>query len=167
MTAQSVSYRDATPDDLPVLERAILAAMNWRDGTVFTLEQIRLMPEIWHYVDGWQLPKDFGVIALEGDLPIGAVWARLLPASDAGFGYVSDDIPELSMGVEGGHRGAGVGRALLERLIADASGRRLPSLSLSVEDGNTRARRLYESLGFTVAGRLGGSDTMLLRLGAS
>ena len=44
-----------------------------------------------------------------------------------------------------------------------ATERRHPAVSLSVEDGN-RARALYERAGFTVVGRNGGSDTMLLAL---
>jgi ribosomal protein S18 acetylase RimI-like enzyme len=36
-------------------------------------------------------------------------------------------------------------------------------VSLSVEDGNDRARALYESLGFVPVGREGGSDVLLLR----
>ena len=48
--------------------------------------------------------------------------------------------------------------------VVDSAGqRRIPGLSLSVEDGNS-ARRLYESAGFEVVGRNGGSDTMLLRI---
>ena len=44
--------------------------------------------------------------------------------------------------------------------------RDLTGLSLSVEDGNDRARALYESYGFVVVGREGNSDTMLLALRA-
>ncbi|WP_316316432.1 GNAT family N-acetyltransferase [Clavibacter michiganensis] len=38
-----------------------------------------------------------------------------------------------------------------------------PDVSLSVEDGNDRARALYDSLGFVAVGREGGSDVLLLR----
>ena len=38
-----------------------------------------------------------------------------------------------------------------------------PAVSLSVEDGNDRARALYDSLGFVAVGREGGSDVLLLR----
>ncbi|MFB0840468.1 MULTISPECIES: GNAT family N-acetyltransferase [unclassified Arthrobacter] len=62
-----------------------------------------------------------------------------------------------------GHRGRGVGTALMEGLIALASARGLRAISLSVEDGN-RARVLYERLGFRKVGRNGGSDTLLLGL---
>ncbi|WP_218624663.1 GNAT family N-acetyltransferase [Glaciihabitans sp. dw_435] len=166
MTAP-ITFRDATAGDLPVLESQLLATMNWRGTDTYTLDQIRGMPEIWHYLDGWMRPGDFGTIAVEGERAIGAVWARQLPASDPGFGYISDDVPELGLAVDDGHQGAGVGRTLLQRSIADAASRGLRAVSLSVEDGNTRARRLYESVGFIVVGRVGGSDAMMLRLEAS
>ncbi|MET7669849.1 hypothetical protein [Micromonospora luteifusca] len=53
---------------------------------------------------------------------------------------------------------------MLAAVIGIAEQRRIPGLSLSVEDGNT-ARRLNEKAGFKVVGRNGGSDTMLLRIG--
>jgi GNAT superfamily N-acetyltransferase len=52
---------------------------------------------------------------------------------------------------------------VLEHLIDDARARGRKAISLGVEDGN-RARHLYERAGFTVVGRNGGSDTMLLKL---
>ena len=36
-------------------------------------------------------------------------------------------------------------------------------MSLSVEDGNTGARMLYERVGFRTVGRNGDSDTLLVR----
>ena len=62
-------------------------------------------------------------------------------------------------------RRRGVGSRLMTAIVAVARQRRIPGLSLSVEDGNT-ARALYERAGFEVVGRTGGSDTMLLRTGA-
>ncbi|HEY0824620.1 MAG TPA: GNAT family N-acetyltransferase [Ramlibacter sp.] len=44
--------------------------------------------------------------------------------------------------------GQGVGRALLQALIAHARANGLASLVLTVTEGNERARRLYEAAGF-------------------
>ena len=96
--------------------------------------------------------------------PLGAVWARALPASTPGYGYVADDVPEIGMGVAAAHRGRGVGSALLAGCVEQARGLGWRGLSLSVEDGNTAARALYEGHGFVVVGRNGGSDTMLREL---
>lgn len=53
------------------------------------------------------------------------------------------------MVVAPGHQGCGIGKNLLEAAIAHARGLRgLEQLYLVVGEHNTRARRLYESLGF-------------------
>lgn len=44
--------------------------------------------------------------------------------------------------------GQGLGRALMEALLAHASGAGVQSLVLTVTDGNPAATRLYESVGF-------------------
>lgn len=94
---------------------------------------------------------------------MGAAWCRFLPADDAGYGFVNERTPELTIGVQPGHRGAGIGTTLLECLLGEAAARSVPAISLSVEDGN-RARALYERVGFRKVGRNGGSDTLLLEL---
>jgi GNAT superfamily N-acetyltransferase len=158
----ALELRDARPEDSPFLEQILLATANWTGEQRVTPQSIRLTPELWHYLDGWMLPSDFGVIASQDGRPVGAAWARFLPESDPGYGFVGSDIPELSIGILDGHRGAGVGGLMLDALVDSAKKRGLPGISLSVEDGNNAARRLYESRGFAAVGRVGGSDTMLL-----
>ena len=74
---------------------------------------------------------------------------------------MAPDVLELTLGVVPDARGRGVASSLMTAVVDLARQRRIPGLRLSVEDGNT-ARRLYERCGFTVVGRNGGSDTMLL-----
>lgn len=99
-------------------------------------------PELAHYVWGWPRPGDLGVVA-EADQPIGAAWLRYFTASDPGYGFIDVTIPEVSMGVVKPWRGRGVGRRLLEALIATARDAGIPALSLSVEPGHF-ARTLKE-----------------------
>ncbi|MEV8371469.1 GNAT family N-acetyltransferase [Kribbella sp. NPDC056861] len=156
-----MTIRAATAADRGFLEEMLLEAYNWDGHPRFTAEQLAAEDHAWRYVDGWMRPGDFGVVAIdEAGLPIGAAWARLMTADRPGYGYVADDVPELSIGVSPGQRGRGVGRALLEALLEAAApyGR----LSLSVEPEN-RAAKLYRSLGFQKVGRSGGSDTMPFR----
>lgn len=162
--------RHATAADVPALTTALLEAANWDGRACFTREHLLADPHMAHYVAGWPRPGDFGVIAtddtardgVEGEV-LGAAWCRLLDAADPGYGYLADDIPEITIGVAPAHRGHGVGSALLSALIAQARALGHQSISLSVEDGN-RARALYERAGFTTVGRNGGSDTMRLDL---
>ncbi|WP_430591634.1 N-acetyltransferase family protein [Humidisolicoccus flavus] len=162
-----VRVRPAEPSDREFLEAMLLEAFNWNpEREPATLSTARGLPEVWHYVAEWQRPNDFGVIATnDAGEPAGASWARFFSTSDPGYGFVDETIPEITMGVGAEHRNRGVGRALLDALVTEARTRAVPALSLSVEDGNGAARRLYERAGFTVVGREGDSDVMVLRVG--
>jgi RsiW-degrading membrane proteinase PrsW (M82 family)/ribosomal protein S18 acetylase RimI-like enzyme len=156
--------RPATAEDLPFLIAMLVEAANWDGKRGTTPTSVTHDPLTWHYLEDWPRATDFGVVALDGERPAGAVWARFLTEADDGYGYVSDAIPELTLGVTANARRRGIGRLLLDRLIESARDLGLSGLSLSVEDGNAGARSLYETLGFVVVGRNGNSDTMLLRL---
>ncbi len=150
----------ASDDLMPFL----LAAMNWRDDGQWDAASVVAAPELAHYVTGWMLPGDAGVIAVERGFPAGAAWWRHFASEDPGYGYVADDVPELGMAVLAPFRRKGVAGALLDALIARAREEPLRALSLSVEDGNEVARLLYERRGFVPCSRVGDSDVMLLTL---
>ena len=154
--------RPATAEDRPLLRWATWVNVTW-GGATFTLEDVDATPALSHYVATFPGPDDFGVVAEAAGRPVGVVWAVHLPADDPGYGFVSPDVPELSLTVDAASRGRSLGTALLLAAVEEARSRGLPALSLSVEDGNS-ARHLYERCGFAVVGRSGDADTMLLRL---
>ncbi len=71
----------------------------------------------------------------------------------AGGMVVDRDIEILNMAVAPEHRRAGIARKLLSHVSYDAQMLGCTSASLEVEDGNTAAIALYQSLGFTEVGR--------------
>ena len=156
--------RTAVEADFKFLVDVLLQAFNWSGHRDFSRDQVLDTPEICHYVTGWKRDSDFGTVACadEGQ-PIGAAWARFFGVDDKGYGFVAEHVPELTIGVLPGHRGAGVGTELMAALIRQATGLHTPALSLSVEDRNP-AVRLYERNGFRAVGRTGASDIMLLPL---
>lgn len=156
--------RHANAADLPFLVTMLVDAANWDGRRATTPASVEQDTQSWRYLEGWQRTTDFGVVALDGDRPVGAAWARFLAKPDAGYGWVDDAIPELTLAVAADARGHGFGRQLLDGLIDSARDLELAGLSLSVEDGNASARVLYEKVGFAIVGRNGNSDTMLLRL---
>lgn len=159
-----VTVRPAGASDADFLAEMLVAAAFWRpEEPSGSVTEVLSQPQLAHYVSGWPAPGDLGVIALDEQLPVGAAWARLLPESDPGYGFVDATTPELAMGVVRACRGRGIGTRLLRALIAAAREQGLASLSLSVEPDN-RARRLYERVGFRQVGQVSGSLTMLLRL---
>jgi GNAT superfamily N-acetyltransferase len=119
-----------------------------------------------HYIEDWPRDGELGVIAEASGEPIGAAWLRFFDESDPGYGFVAQDIPELTIGVAPGWRGKGAGRALLRAVAASASQAGIAQISLSVERKNL-ARELYLSEGYqVVSAGYAGSDTMVKDLAA-
>jgi ribosomal protein S18 acetylase RimI-like enzyme len=157
-----VIVRAATAADLPFLQAMLYEAATWRPESQPPLETVLGDPHAARYLSGWGRSGDAGVVA-EEERPVGAAWFRLLPADEPGYGFVADDVPEVTIGVAPAARGRGIGSQLLEELVevARAGGHR--AISLSVEPDNP-ARRLYERTGFVRVADDGGAWTMLLEL---
>jgi ribosomal protein S18 acetylase RimI-like enzyme len=154
------SVRPATADDLPHM-----ADMLWEAAAV--ADVVREMgqhdglklPGVAKYLEDWGRPGDVGVVAIDASgRRLGAAWYRFFTAENPGYGYISDEIPEITIGVDPGARGLGVGRALLEALCSEASARGLKAIGLSVDRENPAAA-LYERIGFVDAGIVEASKT--------
>lgn len=63
-------------------------------------------------------------------------------------------VAHIGMAILEGHRGAGLGRSLLDAAVAWARDRRCHKVALEVWPHNTRARQLYKSAGFVDEGYL-------------
>ena len=148
--------RRAIAADLPFLEEVFVIAADWNPEAVKGAEFWHADPTFQKYLAGFPRDTDLGFIAEREGQDAGAVWSRYFTAADPGYGFVAEDIPELSIGVVAGRRGEGIGRALLTAMLAASP----VSLSLSVEDGNP-AEELYRKSGFVPVGRVGDATTML------
>ncbi|MBB2923128.1 GNAT family N-acetyltransferase [Cellulomonas cellasea] len=160
--------RPALETDVDLLTDLVVEAVNWTGEQRVTVADVGTDDHLARYVEGWGRPGDVGVVAV-GDAgePLGAAWVRLLTADRAGWGFVAEDVPELSLGVLAPGRGAGAGSALLDACLDAVRAQGSRAVSLSVEDGNDLARGMYERRGFRVVGREGGSDVLLLDLSTS
>ena len=161
-----VVLRRVGPEDTRFLTAMFLETVCWRDGAPRrSLEGILGDPDLARYIEGWGRQGDAGLVgALLTGERVGAAWYRHFTHADHGYGFVAPDVPELGLGVTPEHRGRGIGRALLVGLISLAKSEGCPALSLSVEEDNERAVRLYEDLAFKRVQRVGGAWTMLLTL---
>ena len=160
MVAGSFTVRAARSDDIAFLADMLFAAAAV-SPEVRAMGQAAALaePAIGRYLDGWGRAGDAGVVAVAaGGRPLGAAWYRLFPADAPAYGFVAADVPELGIGVAAEVRGRGVGRALLEELLATARRAGYAQVSLSVDRRNP-ARRLYERVGFRDAGRSAPDDT--------
>jgi ribosomal protein S18 acetylase RimI-like enzyme len=154
--------RTATEADIAFLERMLCWAGAWRSRELN--ESILAETAVSRYLEGWGRPGDFALVAeTPTGEPVGAAWYRLFGAPDKSYGFVDEKTPELTIGVEPGHRRVGVGRALLEALARAARQAGYSNLSLSVEEDNP-ALRLYERVGFQRHAQGDGAWTLVLRL---
>jgi GNAT superfamily N-acetyltransferase len=158
-----VHFRPLGLDDLPLLIKATVDNVNW-DGTPrLSTEQVLADDRLSKYALGFIPGRDWGFAALESDKVIGVAWVQFFSEISPGYGFVDSETPELSINVDKGSRGKGVGSQLLEAILSNARELGCPSISLSVEDGNP-ARRLYEKFGFMPAGREGNSEKMIRKI---
>lgn len=120
------------------------------------------------YSDPWpasafnSLPNNRGVyfaVADVGDALAGYVVAW----------YVMDEGELANLAVAPDHRRQGIGRRLLDAVLADAYSRGIRQVYLEVRESNTAARVLYASRGFEEVGRRAGyyrnpvEDALILR----
>lgn len=83
--------------------------------------------------------------------------AREAPPSHRVVGYICrwlilDEMQILNVAVHPDWRRRGVGRALMEEVLAEAREKGVRSVILEVRDGNANAVQLYSSLGFQRSG---------------
>lgn len=65
----------------------------------------------------------------------------------------ADEGEILNLGVAAAQRSQGIGRALVQRMLAVLAGRGVRQVYLEVRQSNAVARRLYESVGFAEVAR--------------
>ncbi|GAF06111.1 acetyltransferase [Paenibacillus pini JCM 16418] len=121
-------------------------------------------PHISKYMEGWGRKGDYGLVAISEGKPVGSITIRYLSEDNKGYGYVSDDIPELGMAISQNYRGQGIGSALLHRLFEDLRSKNVTKVSLSVDPNNRAAMKLYRKFGFHKVGMEGTSITMVANL---
>src|SRR6188472_481064 len=108
----------------------------WRpDKPTPTADEVMADPRYAMYLTGWPRQGDHGLIAEQGGA-VGAAWYRTYTEANHGYGFVAEEVPELSIAVVASHRRQGIGRRLLAGLIDASRAQGCPALSLSVSENN-------------------------------
>ncbi len=110
-------------------------------------EKSLALPSVQKYLADFGKEKDFAVVAVEEHKLVGAAWYRCFSEDNCGYGFISPDIPELTVAVAQDKRGQGVGTRLLKALLEVAKINSCRAISLSVDRQNP-ALHLYKRLGF-------------------
>jgi ribosomal protein S18 acetylase RimI-like enzyme len=154
--------RRAGPRDVHFLKDMLRHAYYWRATTVPESGE----PPVQRYVERWGRPGDTALIAIQDFQRVGAAWYRLFKGDNAGYGFIDEETPELSIAVVPSRRGSGLGSELLEALLAQARIDGYAAISLSVEKDNP-AVGLYERHGFSRIRDDDGGVTMKADLAAN
>jgi ribosomal protein S18 acetylase RimI-like enzyme len=153
-------------DDSALLWRMLTFAASMPDaGSAASVAAAQADPFLASYVLGWGRPGDLGLVAVPRGQPVGVAWLRRGDGSVGPFKVSTEAEPELAIAVEPAHRGAGIGRALLEELLRVAAEQRVISIVLSVRVDNPSVR-LYERVGFATVRRIpnrAGGDSLVMR----
>ncbi len=124
--------REGGQQDVRFLRDMLRHAYYWRSRDTDT--------PITRYVNAWGRGGDRCLIAIDDFHPVGAAWYRLYSTDEPGFGFVDEQTPELTIGVVPSRRGKGIGKGLLDALLARApQGRLRPAQPLGREDEPRRA----------------------------
>jgi hypothetical protein len=82
------------------------------------------------YVEGWPGDGDFGLIAEEAGVAVGAAWYRFFSADAHGYGFIDKETPEIAVAVvprcRARARNPGVGSVSRKALLQSASGGEQP-----------------------------------------
>ena len=141
MTAPFVVREATSAADVDAVRRLVLAHVDERSA-MRGIEHMRA--DALGLPGPYVAPRGTILLARSGDAPIGCVALRPL----------ADDVGEVKrMFVDAAWRGRGVGRALLEALIARARAMDYTALRLGTVAEMRAARSLYGSLGFSPIAR--------------
>jgi len=141
--------RELKETEIPLLRHFLYEAIYLPDPEVVLPPEIIKQPEISLYIDKWGQRDDLCLVALVDEKVIGAVWTRILSGKRRGYGNIDDKTPEFSISVFKEYRGQGIGKALMEKMIALLKEKGYSQASLSVAKDNY-ACKLYLDLGFSI-----------------
>jgi GNAT superfamily N-acetyltransferase len=159
-----VEIRDLRSDETEFLCDMLYAALAWRpDSELPPREWVLAHEQVAPFHTAWGRDGDVGLVAEEDGARLGLVWYRFFTEEEHGEGYVDEETPEVAVAVVDGHRGKGVGTALMEAIHARARSDGVGRISLSVDHDNP-ARHLYERLGYVALATDEDDDRMVLEL---
>ncbi|TVQ09385.1 MAG: N-acetyltransferase [Bacteroidetes bacterium] len=160
MSKDVLVIREIKSEETAFLKEALYGAIYVPAGKEPLPKEIIELPQLNRYISGFGREDDFCLVAEQDGLVIGAIWIRVFPEADKGYGYVDESTPELSMSVLEEYRNKEIGTQLLNAMIANIEKMPWQQVSLSVDKENY-AFGLYKKHGFVVYSETHDSVTMV------
>jgi len=137
-------------NEIKFLREALYLALFVPKGQTPFPKSILDNPDISKYIDNWGiLPNDLALVAVINNELIGAVWGRTFSSSNAGYGFIDENTPEISMAVKEKLRNQGIGSKLIDEISKIYLSKGIKSISLSVDKRN-KTKSLYLRKGFII-----------------
>ena len=116
-----------------------------KEGEVPPNRDIVNQPELSIYIDEFgEYKDDEALFYVLNGRAVGAIWVRIMDD----YGHIDRQTPSLAMSVLKPYRHQGIGRQLLQAMLALLKQKGYERVSLSVSKENTVAIHLYQKLGF-------------------
>ena len=152
LNSNSINFRRIKAGEYEFLNEMLYEAIFIPENIQKPSKEIIKLPELSKYTDNWNKDiYDVAIIAFDNKTLIGAIWGRIFKSDNKGYGFVSEEIPEISMAILKNYRGNGIGTELIKRIITEYKNLNVEKISLSVSVQN-KAKKLYERFGFKKIG---------------
>lgn len=152
--------RPINEDEYPLLEDFLYEAIFIPEGVIPPPPTILQAPELQVYLTGFGKHAGDTCLVAESDKKIvGAVWARIM--ND--YGHIDDDTPSLAISLYKAYRHAGIGTAMMKKMLRLLNRQGYTQTSLSVQKTNY-AVKMYRKLGFEIVGENKEEYLMLCKL---
>lgn len=141
------NIREINPKEISFLEKMLYQAIYVPEEEKDLPLEIIKMPELLSYINNFGKSGDYCLVSEFENNLIGAIWIRLFPKADKGYGYVDEFTPELSIAIDKKYRGKEIGTKLMKEMLKHLIESGYIKVSLSVDERN-RAFNLYKKFDF-------------------
>ncbi|MCD4774210.1 MAG: GNAT family N-acetyltransferase [Bacteroidales bacterium] len=161
---QHLIIREIKNNEIHFLKEMLYSALYVPEDQPPFPKSILAHPDISKYIDNWgALTNDLALVAIINNELIGAIWGRTFSKSNAGYGFIDKNTPEICMAVKEKFRNQGIGGKLIDEISKIYFSKGFKSISLSVDKLN-KAKLLYLKKGFFVVGKDNDEDFIMKKI---
>ncbi len=155
--------REIEVNEYPFLKEMLFKALYVREGEKPFDRAILDSSDLQKYIANFGQWSDLGLVLLDGEKLVGAIWSRLFTIEKPSYGFVDVNTPELTIAIQTDYHNKGLGTRLMNAFFELALEKGFEQISLSA-DKESPVVRLYLRLGFQIIKQEGTAYTMLKKL---